>query len=109
MIHFTDDELQQALRNVGYDIECGACASVFYTGCNYEEHTCEFPPNQKPLPRKEPEVVVSAVTKGIRNSYDGTPQGTRTDIRYEAVWPDGTTAVITSKDVIALSLLKMSR
>lgn len=28
----TEKEIQTACRNIGYDITCGACAAIFYTG-----------------------------------------------------------------------------
>ena len=33
-------ELEQACRNIGYDLTCGRCAGLFYTGMNFpsEEH-----------------------------------------------------------------------
>jgi hypothetical protein len=37
----SDDQLRQALLNVGVDLECGACAGQFYTGSSMVEHTCE--------------------------------------------------------------------
>ncbi len=38
----TDDQLVVALRNIGYDLTCGACAAVFYTGTGVatDQHTC---------------------------------------------------------------------
>ena len=38
----TFDELVVALRNIGYDLMCGHCAGVFYTGSALEPHdaTC---------------------------------------------------------------------
>jgi hypothetical protein len=42
----TFDELVVALRNLGYDLMCGRCASVFYTGVALEPHddTCRTRP-----------------------------------------------------------------
>ncbi len=34
------EHLKVSLKNVGVDIECGACAEVFYTGATTNEHTC---------------------------------------------------------------------
>ena len=34
----TFDELVAALRNLGFDLTCGHCASVFYTGSALEPH-----------------------------------------------------------------------
>ena len=37
----TEDELQQALMNVGCDLRCGTCAEIFYTGsADACVHTC---------------------------------------------------------------------
>jgi len=37
----TWDELIVACRNIGYDLTCGACAGLFYTGMHLgEAHTC---------------------------------------------------------------------
>ena len=33
-------ELKVSLKNIGCDLGCGACASLFYTGTNIHEHTC---------------------------------------------------------------------
>ena len=33
-------EIEQACRNIGYDLSCGACASQFYTGSTLGPHTC---------------------------------------------------------------------
>lgn len=30
--HLTQDELEQGLLNIGFDLSCGRCASLFYTG-----------------------------------------------------------------------------
>lgn len=40
----TFEEIEVACRNIGYDLSCGTCASVFYTGTPTGEHTCENPP-----------------------------------------------------------------
>lgn len=39
----TFDELAIALRNLGFDLTCGHCAGVFYTGSAVEPHdnTCQ--------------------------------------------------------------------
>lgn len=44
-------EMKQACRNVGVDLDCGACAAVFYTGLAMvgDEHTCK-PPMQAAQP-----------------------------------------------------------
>jgi hypothetical protein len=34
-------ELLLACANVGVDLNCGACASIFYTGATEHPHTCE--------------------------------------------------------------------
>jgi len=36
-------ELVIACKNIGYDLNCGACASIFYCGFALpgDEHTCE--------------------------------------------------------------------
>ena len=35
-----DDQLLAALRNVGCDLACGACAELFFTGHPNNDHTC---------------------------------------------------------------------
>lgn len=36
-----DTQLLQALKNVGCDLECDACAAIFFTGARmHEKHTC---------------------------------------------------------------------
>jgi hypothetical protein len=37
----TFDELVVACKNIGYDLSCGQCASVFYTGAGTYPHECE--------------------------------------------------------------------
>ncbi len=41
----THEELVVACRNIGYDLTCGQCASVFYTGAGTYPHddTCGTP------------------------------------------------------------------
>ncbi len=41
----TDEQLAAALKNIGYDVTCGACAEVFFTGMTIHEHddTCTTP------------------------------------------------------------------
>lgn len=34
----SDSDLIVACCNIGYDLTCGACASLFYTGANPYEH-----------------------------------------------------------------------
>jgi hypothetical protein len=38
----TYQEIEQACKNIGYDITCGACAELFFTGVCLHEHddTC---------------------------------------------------------------------
>jgi hypothetical protein len=35
----TFEQLEQACKNIGYDLSCGGCASIFYTGTP-ATHTC---------------------------------------------------------------------
>jgi hypothetical protein len=37
---FTIEQIVRACRNVGIDLDCGACASLFFTGAPFGEHTC---------------------------------------------------------------------
>ncbi len=39
---YTQEQLLQVLRNVGWDVECGACMSLAMTGIMlpYDSHTC---------------------------------------------------------------------
>lgn len=39
-------EITQACRNIGFDLTCGACAGVFYTGSGLGEHTCKPTPTE---------------------------------------------------------------
>ena len=41
LITLTDDEFKQGMKNIGVDITCGACASIFSTGANTNAHTCK--------------------------------------------------------------------
>ena len=41
MTTYTREEVFQILRNLGHDVECGACMSVAFTGVNIHAHTCE--------------------------------------------------------------------
>ena len=34
----TAEQLMVACRNVGFDLRCGSCAALFYTGCNAYQH-----------------------------------------------------------------------
>lgn len=43
---WTDEQLAQALRNVGVSVECGTCMEIFCTGSSSENpHDCEIKPN----------------------------------------------------------------
>lgn len=37
----TSEELVVACKNIGFDLSCGACAGVFYTGSGMGAHTCD--------------------------------------------------------------------
>jgi hypothetical protein len=37
---FTWEEVSQGLKNIGVDINCGACAGLFFTGTALTTHTC---------------------------------------------------------------------
>lgn len=37
-VALTLPELEAACRNIGFDITCGACAAVFFTGIGASEH-----------------------------------------------------------------------
>jgi len=41
MKNFTDEEVVQILKNVGVDVDCGACMEVAFTGTTTNTHTCE--------------------------------------------------------------------
>lgn len=38
---FTDGEVIAMLRNVGVDVDCGACMEVAFTGVTTNAHTCQ--------------------------------------------------------------------
>ena len=38
--NLTDDEAIKAFENIGVDMTCGSCASIFFTGYTCYEHTC---------------------------------------------------------------------
>lgn len=38
---FTLPEVVRACKNIGYDLECGACAALFFTGSNDYEHKAD--------------------------------------------------------------------
>lgn len=42
---FTHQEILIILRNLGHDVECGACMAIAFTGVGLpdDEHTCEQP------------------------------------------------------------------
>lgn len=44
----THEQLVIACRNIGYDLTCGQCASVFYTGIGIYPHdsTCKTPKSE---------------------------------------------------------------
>jgi len=54
--NLTHEQLKQACRNIGYDLTCGACASLFYTGMNTYEHdsSCSTDGKSSPPPAKAP-------------------------------------------------------
>ena len=54
----TEDELQQALMNVGVDLRCGTCAEIFYTGSSRFPHTCARSA-ELPQDRAEEEAVLA--------------------------------------------------
>lgn len=37
---WSEEDVLQILRNVGVDVECGACMCQAFTGSNGYEHTC---------------------------------------------------------------------
>jgi transcriptional regulator with XRE-family HTH domain len=37
---FTLREVTKACENIGYDLECGACAEIFFTNETHAKHTC---------------------------------------------------------------------
>lgn len=39
----SDEQLKQALENVGLDVTCGACMGIFFTSFNEADHTCKMP------------------------------------------------------------------
>lgn len=41
--NFSQRELIEACKNIGYDLNCGGCAAIFYTGVGLpgDVHTCE--------------------------------------------------------------------
>jgi hypothetical protein len=49
-----------ALKNMGHDVECGACMAVAFTGSNFNAHTCE-------ARRDDPGVVFSS---GVAETTD---------------------------------------
>jgi hypothetical protein len=38
---FTIPEVLQVLKNLGHDVDCGACMEIAFTGSTTNEHTCE--------------------------------------------------------------------
>jgi hypothetical protein len=40
-LRLTNEELTAACKNIGYDLACGACAELFYTGSCFHEHEPE--------------------------------------------------------------------
>lgn len=56
-----EDDLDLALRNVGVNISCGACAEVFFTGACFSHHdeNCE-------LSKASPRIPESSVLKELR-------------------------------------------
>lgn len=47
----TDEQLAVACKNIGFDLTCGSCACLFYTGSTgYEcDRTCTTIPKREPL------------------------------------------------------------
>lgn len=37
-VTLTADEIESACKNIGYDMSCGRCAEVFYTGATMAQH-----------------------------------------------------------------------
>jgi hypothetical protein len=96
-VSLTDEQLVVACRNIGYDLTCGACAMLFYTGYTGptsrfdalpSEHTCE---------------------KHGRDSGEArrpTPQGERiTDDRLRVLAADGDESSLDEKEQMAQGLL----
>ena len=50
---FTLSDVETACRNIGYDSSCGACASFFFTGASFEEHTCPGPQSMPSIPDED--------------------------------------------------------
>lgn len=50
---FTQEEVLIVLRNLGHDVECGACMAIAFTGLGLpgDEHTCK---GRQPLPSSVP-------------------------------------------------------
>lgn len=49
---FTLAEVLQILKNMGHDVECGACMAIAFTnvGLPHDEHTCEeLKPKEKSI------------------------------------------------------------
>lgn len=46
------DELVAACKNIDFDLTCGACACVFFTGHNIYDHdaSCKTPPERRSKP-----------------------------------------------------------
>ena len=63
----TFDELVTACKNIGYDLTCGACASVFFCGFAMpgDEHTCN---------RVEYRANDSLYRPGFRKTHASTPR-----------------------------------
>ncbi len=89
----SDDQLVVACKNIGYDLTCGACAAVFYTGTGIatDQHTCS---GER---RGEPQRIVTQ--KGVVCDVDDAVQAKPLDLsgpRCDCCGTEGETVVACS-------------
>ena len=72
----TDEQLVVACRNIGYDLTCGACAAVFYTGTGMitDEHTCSGTHRSDPQRFITPGGAVCEMAPAALSSSPAKPQ-----------------------------------
>ncbi len=68
-------DLTQACKNIGYDITCGACAELFFTGVRFHRHDekCKTVKGEGTI--VETTVHISGDSEGFPSLYDRTPEG----------------------------------
>jgi hypothetical protein len=67
-ITFTLSDIEASCRNIGYDLSCGACGGIFFTGASLVAHTCGKP---------NPQVIVTTSWRWLESLSEDAVYGPR--------------------------------